>query len=181
MTEEEYTTTSDNSGHDDREGTGEPLGMDEFKVDDYDTSSPSRRRVNGMSSLYHDLTTREADKKRAMTSSSQSKESGGGKTVANGGKREEENEGPPFKKAKTTTCHNDSSSSSAFLDVINNMLKQDASTDVDIRLLISSKDAGAVIGKGGSNINHLRKHCSLDWHQTGNPFSNIARHHDIFG
>src|SRR5438046_1258728 len=99
MTEEEYTTASDNNGHDDREGTGEPVEMEEFKVEDYDASSPSRRRVNGMSSLYHDLTTREEDRKRAMTSSSQSKESGGGKTDANGGKgEEEENEGPPFKK-----------------------------------------------------------------------------------
>ncbi|XP_053200390.1 heterogeneous nuclear ribonucleoprotein K-like [Panonychus citri] len=32
-----------------------------------------------------------------------------------------------------------------------------ATEDVDIRLLISRKEAGAIIGKGGVNINHLRK------------------------
>lgn len=32
-----------------------------------------------------------------------------------------------------------------------------ASDNVDIRLLISRKEAGAIIGKGGININHLRK------------------------
>ncbi|CAG2165419.1 unnamed protein product [Oppiella nova] len=33
-----------------------------------------------------------------------------------------------------------------------------ASEELDIRFLVSSKEAGAIIGKGGANINHLRKH-----------------------
>ncbi|XP_054160817.1 heterogeneous nuclear ribonucleoprotein K-like [Oppia nitens] len=32
------------------------------------------------------------------------------------------------------------------------------SEELDIRFLVSSKEAGAIIGKGGANINHLRKH-----------------------
>ncbi|RWS15656.1 heterogeneous nuclear ribonucleoprotein K-like isoform X1 [Dinothrombium tinctorium] len=36
--------------------------------------------------------------------------------------------------------------------------KMRRSEELDIRFLISSKEAGAIIGKGGVNINHLRKH-----------------------
>ncbi|KAI1298184.1 Heterogeneous nuclear ribonucleoprotein K [Halotydeus destructor] len=36
--------------------------------------------------------------------------------------------------------------------------RQRTSEDLEVRFLISSKEAGATIGKAGANINHLRKH-----------------------